>query len=673
MSDPIQMTQDDLTKAIVAALKKSKIGQQQQKDGDRNVSSNRVVRQFNSNAEFFGKMMEQGGMAVSNTASQFLSNIPILGKFKGTAQGVIGYIEDTQQVFRQMSKTGAGFYGDLGALRAGAAQTRMSLDQFGSMVANNSERLLSLGTSVNKGAQRFAELSNNMMEGDVALGMLNLGYSLEESNELLLENATLLARQQRISGMSDDQVTQATLSMAENLAMMADISGKSAKAEKDRMIDAQRDGKNVAANRLLEARGIKDATQTFSQMQIGLAALGPAAQAFSADLNQTGVPMSKMTKGFASMAPQTADVIRSMQAVRESNLSTEEKTRRLRELEAKAIATYAKETGSATKLQVATTGQINEYGAMMADMLQNFTPTLEAVERKMQEEGVSREEATKLLREEARQNIKAMKPGGATGGQQLNEALNRSTLTLANTASELNLTVASVMSGSKTFQEGFDKGVNGLSKVTTAITGFANSVTDAVVDRDKVDATNQGELQQFSSLFNPIIKNNQMKVHDEVLQKVIEGKGPNGNVTAGEKEIDRRAKEGAFLGGPVKAFQPYIVGEQGQETFVPNMDGAIIPNMKNMLNKMPDIGKQMSSTMQDFAKQMQTTGAPISEEVRKASAQMQSSGSIEEKLDILNQTMLQLVGINNMQTQIGQKQIKAFKHSGNLMGGIGRV
>ena len=31
--------------------------------------------------------------------------------------------------------------------------------------------------------------------------------------------------------------------MAENLAMMADISGKNAKAEKDRMIDAPRDGK----------------------------------------------------------------------------------------------------------------------------------------------------------------------------------------------------------------------------------------------------------------------------------------------------------------------------------------------------------------------------------------------------------------------------------------------
>ena len=77
-----------------------------------------------------------------------------------------------------------------------------------------------------------------------------------------MENATLLASQ-RISGMRDEEVTAATLNMAENSVVMAEITGKSAKAEKDRMIDAARDGKNIAANRRLEARGIKDATQTF--------------------------------------------------------------------------------------------------------------------------------------------------------------------------------------------------------------------------------------------------------------------------------------------------------------------------------------------------------------------------------------------------------------------------
>ena len=664
---PVQISKQELTNSIVAALKQANlVGTNETRRGqgaDGSITSTRSLKKLSDAGDLAAEMFKNNGVAASQVTAGFLGTIPGLKGIGNAASGVVGFIEDTQSVFKQMSKVGAGFYGDLGALRAGAAQTRMSLDQFGSIVANNSDRLLSLGTSVNKGAMRFAELSRTMFEGDVALGMMNLGYSLEEANELLMDNSTLLARQQRISGMSDKEVTQATLSMAENLAMMADISGKNAKAEKDRMIDAQRDGKNLAANRLLEARGIKDATQTFSQMQIGLAALGPAAQAFSADLNQTGVPMSKMTKGFASMAPQTADVIRSMQAVRESNLTTEEKTRRLRELEAKAIATYAKETGSATKLQVATTGQINEYGAMMADMLQNFTPTLEAVERKMQEEGVSREEATKLLREEAKQNLKAMQPGGGTPGQELNNALNQTTITLANIGSGLNQTVADIMAGSKEFSTGFNKAVNSLGDITTKIGNIAENVIGDVGDRDQANQNNQGPIQQFTPLFTPIKKNEQNTVSQNQSQSV----DPQANIDALLNEQQNR-----FLGGPVKAFKPYLVGEQGPETFMPNMDGAIIPNMKNMLNKMPDIGKEMSSTMQNFAKQMQTTGVPITEEVRQASAQMQG-GSVEEKLDILNQTMLQLVGINNMQTQIGQKQIKAFKHSGNLMGGIGRV
>ena len=83
-----------------------------------------------------------------------------------------------------------------------------------------------------------------------------------------------------------------------------------AEAEKDKMIDAARDGKNMAANRRLEMQGITDATQTFGSMQIGLAALGPAAQAFASDMNQTGVPMSDMTKSFASLTPRTAEVIK---------------------------------------------------------------------------------------------------------------------------------------------------------------------------------------------------------------------------------------------------------------------------------------------------------------------------------------------------------------------------
>jgi hypothetical protein len=110
----------------------------------------------------------------------------------------------------------------------------------------------------------------------------------------------------------------------------------------------------------------------------------------------------------------------------------------------------------------------------------------------------------------------------------------------------------------------------------------------------------------------------------------------------------------------------YKIGELGPETFVPNMDGSIIPNMKSMLNRMPDMAQQLQD-------QMATMGAPMTEAAKTAMATMPQGGSVEEKLDILNQTMLQLVNINNMQKDIGNKQIRTMRSAGNLMSGLGRA
>ena len=95
------------------------------------------------------------------------------------------------------------------------------------------------------------------------------------------------------------------------------------------------------------------------------------------------------------------------------------------------------------------------------------------------------------------------------------------------------------------------------------------------------------------------------------------------------------------------------------------MNGAIIPNMKAMLNRMPDV----ANTMQE---EIAALGTPMSESSR---AQMAMSGnkSLEQKLDILNQTMLQLVSINSLQARTGEKHLKASRSAGNLMTGIGRA
>ena len=92
-----------------------------------------------------------------------LSTIPIFKAFSGVVGDGIGFLEESNAVFQQLSKVGAGFNGDLGALRAGAADTRLPLGEFASLIGSNSELLAGLGAGVNQGAKRFAQLSHEYL------------------------------------------------------------------------------------------------------------------------------------------------------------------------------------------------------------------------------------------------------------------------------------------------------------------------------------------------------------------------------------------------------------------------------------------------------------------------------------------------------------------------------
>ena len=156
-------------------------------------------------------------------------------------------------------------------------------------------------------------------------------------------------------------------------------------------------------------------------------------------------------------------------------------------------------------------------------------------------------------------------------------------------------------------------------------------------------------------------------IREKLLEAIKESKKDDGSNTETGGPVDAflRLLGLRAVGGPVIPGMPYLVGEKGPEIFSPNESGQIVPNLKSMLNV---------RAMSDLQEQMQLTGAPMTQAAKKAAVEMQKTGSVEEKLDILNQTMLQLVGINNMQTQIGNKQIKTMRSSmGNLMTGIGRV
>ena len=88
---------------------------------------------------------------------------------------------------------------------------------------------------------------------------------------------------------------------------------------------------------------------------------------------------------------------------------------------------------------------------------------------------------------------------------------------------------------------------------TDAITG-AKSFSDAMKDMAK-------------SVINSLIK---MMIQYHITRPLMEAVG-------GAFGIPSTAT-GKAIGGSVQAGQPYMVGERGQELFVPNQSGSIIPN-----------------------------------------------------------------------------------------------
>ena len=266
---------------------------------------------------------------------------------------------------------------------------------------------------------------------------------------------------------------------------------------------------------------------------------------------------------------------------------------------------------------------------------------------------------------------------GAGQDQELSVTVNEIQKGLANTASELNKFIGQQIRGQTEIANMLDGAAKEITRGLDLTTQFFKGINN-----DPANPANV-EPEAVTAIKTELASGNTTSQRLAEIEQQLDSMG---YMIDSEMQVVKKAR---LLGGMVNKGKVYTIGEQGPETFVPGMDGAIIPNMKSMLNKMPDLAKQMSNNFSpanmrnmmkaqpDMVKTLQDEvamlGAPVSEAARTAAVNMQNSQSVEEKLDILNQSVLQLVGINNMQAQIGNKQIKTMRSTGNFMQGIGRV
>ena len=89
------------------------------------------------------------------------------------------------ETFRQLSQSGANFGQSIVALRTAAAEAALPLDDFASLVANNSQNLAALFGSTTQGAQAIARLGAITREVGIER-LAPLGLTVDEINETLL-------------------------------------------------------------------------------------------------------------------------------------------------------------------------------------------------------------------------------------------------------------------------------------------------------------------------------------------------------------------------------------------------------------------------------------------------------------------------------------------------------
>ena len=128
------------------------------------------------------------------------------------------------ETFRQLSQTGANFGQSIVELRTAAADAALPLDDFASLVADNSKNLAALFGSTTQGAKRIASLGREVRELGIER-LAPLGFTVDEINETLLLNLDSQRRTGILDSLSREQQRNSAISFAVQLDRLAKLTG----------------------------------------------------------------------------------------------------------------------------------------------------------------------------------------------------------------------------------------------------------------------------------------------------------------------------------------------------------------------------------------------------------------------------------------------------------------
>lgn len=217
--------------------------------------------------------------AVKGLTKEFVSGGDRVSDFSGHVlgassrlQNLVEYLDDNVDQFRSLSQVGAGFNNSIFDMMKSAGMSAMRMDEYYRVVQDNSEVLRMLGGTVTQGAKEFGQLSRTMRQGDLGDRLFDLGFTIGDVNDGLMNYIQVQALQGRLQGMSQRDL----IAGSQDYLVEIDKLSKATGLSRDALLDQQKELGNNAKFQALLSRASADGADNLSK-NIGTIAqmLGP--------------------------------------------------------------------------------------------------------------------------------------------------------------------------------------------------------------------------------------------------------------------------------------------------------------------------------------------------------------------------------------------------------------
>ena len=538
-------------------------------------------------------------------------------------------VNQTIKAYSSMSKMGASFVDGVDGMRAASANAGLLVDQFSGAISKAEPNLKLLGMTTDRAIEKTSIVANefgNISTGGITLRnqLRGLGYSTEEQVELAAQYMASIRgnmTQEKFNAISEKEIALQTRQYAEDLKVLADITGKNAKAaqEEARMKSMEADimarlgSKEEIEKFQAVYRSMPDSAKKgfLEYVATGGQAVVDAATNIAMSQNREIMPMYE--RGFANIY----DVGKTAQMAQDEQL---EATARVGEEQRRV----SKEAGGAI-IQLA-----SRLGASGLDQIANFFNSLV-------KEGLYDEKTVTEAREKAKLNAQL------TG--ELTTSLTNFQNQMQNYANGVSQALTPVLD---TYMGALNKVAAAMNKFTL-INVYGASGKFPGYDEKGDFATGRAPTETYKpERYKKDLEEFFRKIFQDVVSKVP------------------AMAAGGMVSGPTLA----IVGEAGPEAVIPLAGGKVPVEMSGSTSNLGELSSAMQQMQSSFssllanAKNAQEQKEPaMREQVRELPSAL--SAALETVLSspaglvqTMTQVKTQIADDNKMQMSMMQEQIE---------------